>query len=66
LGLVLKTYDKVEIFETEKAAYKKLGGSDFFPKLVAEVWGEDSRNPGLLITYRGERVLEEDWRGDDL
>jgi len=66
LKLVLKTYDKVELFETEKAAYKKLGGGNFFPTLVAEVWGENSGDPGLLITYHGERVLEEDMQDDDL
>lgn len=65
LKLVLKTYDDVKLFQSEKSAYEKLGGSDFFPTLVAEVRGENSGDPGLLITYCGESVLEEDIQDDD-
>jgi hypothetical protein len=66
LNLVLKTYDNVELFQSEKSAYEKLKGSPFFPTLVAEVRGENSGDPGLLITYCGERVLEEDMKENDL
>jgi hypothetical protein len=60
LKLVLKIYPKEELFRSEKSAYEKLGGSRFFPRLLAEVRGESSGDPGLLLTYCGDRVLEED------